>query len=877
MLNAFLVLFRFSLIFFFLLPLVLRLINKEKSDFLNVSVATVGLSFGLGSYFLFLVYLFNGKLVTQTSSFLFFLLIFFLLFLLFKKETLLFISEQTKGIKTFLGNINPRKIIYFFFDGPAGMIRLVIAILLFYAFLRSPFFPISQWDDLVRYAAWGNSIFSRGEISSQINTYPILVPLLYTYGFLSSGFRNDYLIKLIPLTFGLLTLVLTYLMANEFFEKRKYRGLLAVFFSLCFLPFFDWFHLGYTDIASAFYFNGTLYFFYLYIKERKHLYPETKSYFFADKNIKYLIFFGLFWGLSLWVKQQTIPVFVSIFLASLLIFVNQKKEILDMKFSISFKEIMVSFVLSFFIFSPWYIRDFALIGMPVRFHVTETVPSIENLFPFIHNWQSVGYYGSAFFQVALFFAIACLFVPSQKGLTFTRRHVWFLGVFFLILGLIPFVFGKHPGFILTLDVNKGLLFFSGAFFLIYGFFFFKNIVFKLRNVLILVFVWLLPFYLGWWLNYTSIIRYLITVIPLFVLIFVFVFDELFPIVEEKIKISKVSHVLIILLLVGFVLPRFSDALRGVGLEYFFADRKTKGLKIIDDSFVAGEYLDSLNLSGRPKIISTDNRLAYFAPRMDFYNITPAYLSDLLGFDYYILNPWTKEAYDLRKKREQEVYFNLIQENPKVFEKIYEHTPYKVYKIILTDSDFITPKSKMEEVKEGIKKIKAEKIENVSGAATPAIIPGDWRYPLKRLKDELDLFQGRVYFNRPQTITFIASKRLLEAYEVCFYRQRCNLAIEPLQEFRKLMAEMEAKSLSRERLFIDESFYLSSQMEKNFVPWGVILFQMSQKDSPAFSLAREIFENDFYRLVYEFYNKSYRLEPNFSYYDKNGELVLTREK
>lgn len=869
MFNSIFILIRFSFIFFFLFPLVLRLFDRQRRNLLPVFITTVGLSLGLGSYFLFLVYLFKGSLVNQTSSFLFFLLVFLLLFLIFRKEIFWLIRDQKKGIKTFLKGFKPKNILFFFFDGPVGMIRLTIVGLLLYAFLLSPFFPISQWDDLVRYAAWGNSIFSRGEIGSHITSYPILVPLLYTYGFLASGFRNDYLIKLVPLTFGLLTLALTYLLANEFFERRKYRGLLAVFFSLCFPPFFDWLHLGYVDITSSFYFVGTFYFFYLYVKGRDHFSFKEKK--------KNLIFLGLFLGLTLWAKQQTLLIFVSFFSASLLVYLNQKKEILDVKLSISLKEILASLILAASIFSPWYLRDFLLVGMPIQLPVLEAAPTVEALFPFIYNWKGAGFYASSFFQVSLFFILVYLFVPSGNGLLFKRKYLWIVGIVLMAFGLIPIALEEHPHFANTLILNRRISLFFGFFLFVYGFLFPQKVSFKLRGILTLILLWLLPFYFVWWLKYTTIFRYLLTVIPLFVLLFVFTFDKIFPILAEKLKFSKISCLILSLLMLGFVLPRFSDALTGVGLKYFFANRETKGLRIVDNSFVVGEYLDHLGLPGRPQVISTDNRLAYFAPGMDYHNITPGYLSDLLNFDYYILNPWTKEAYDLRRKGEQEVYFNLIAENPAVFEKIYEDTPYKVYKIVLSDSDFIIPKLKVEEIKEEIKKMEAEKIENVSGAATPAIIPGNWRYPLKRIKDKVTLFQGQVFYNQPQVTTFIASKRLLEAYEVCLYKQRCDLAVEPLMRFRELLDEMKIKTLSPKRFFTDESFYLSSEMEKNFIPWAIILWQMSQKDSPISTLARETLEKELDPLIEEFYNKSYRLEPRFSYYNKNGELIPAKIK
>lgn len=858
MLDSLLILVRYSVIFFFLLPLAVHFGKKTKSDNLQTIVIAVGLSLGLGSYFLFLAYLINGLVVNQSTSFAFFLLIFFILFFLFRQETLVFVKEIAKQIKRFFQRVSLGKLMKFFFNGPIGLIRLLITILCVYVVLLGPFFPISQWDDLVRYAAWGNQIFTRGEIGNHINSYPLLVPLLYTYGFLSSGFRNDYIIKFIPLAFGFLTLALVYLTANEFFDNRKYRGLLAVFFTLCFVPFIDWFHLGYVDIAAAFYLSGTLYFFYKYAKTGKE---------------SHLIVFGLFLGLSLWTKQQTMMVFLSVFLASLLVFISKRVAILDNDLRVSLRKVFLGVLVSLPIFLPWYIRDFVLVGTPLQIPVFDSKPTLESFFlPFIVNIDSVGYYPGAFFQVAAFLSLGYLFVSSRSGIVFTQKHLRVISVLLISSIFLPRILQSLPKISLILNTYLPMLAFAGIFLGIYSFYFSKKYTFRLKTNLVLLLLWIFPFYFVWWFNYAMVFRYLITIVPLFAILFIFSIDQIFPKIKGKLPLGGLATILVVLLLVAFVSPRLSDVLHAKGLTYFFSDSDTKGLKTVDDSFVVGKYLNSIPVYGQVRIISNDNRFSYYAPKIDFYNNTPAYLSDLVSFDYFVLNPWTKEAYDLRKKDYQEVYFNLTNENPKVFEKVYEHTPYKVYKIIVSRNDFKSEEQKVKETQLSVKINKSNKINNIGAVFIPKVTPGTFQYKVNSLKDRQTLFLDKLFYNRPKDISVVASKQLLETLEICINQNNCDLARSPLLRFRDLITVLKKQSQSPDRLLVDENFYTFQSVEKMFDEWAIVLTQISEKSSSVSSLASEILTEDFYPFVGEYEHDIERLEPRFDYFNSSGSLV-----
>jgi hypothetical protein len=855
MINTFLIYFRFSFIFFFLSPLVVRLFINKKDEILFIFLSSIGLSLGIGSYFLFLLYLWNGKAVSQSSSFIGLYFIFCVTFVLYRKENISFCKYLIKKTYKVIREINFKSLLDYFFEGPIGMVRLLIVILLVYAFLLGPFFPISQWDDLVRYAAWGSNIFGRGEIGPDINSFPLLVSLLYTYGFLSSGFRNDYIIKFIPLIFGFLTLALTYVIANDFFEKRKFRGLLSVFFVLCFIPFFDWLHLGYVDIASSFYFVGSFYYFYRFAKTK------------LNSN---LFLWGIFLGLSLWTKQQTLGVYISALISVTVLFINGRKQFLDSKITISLHSLLLAFLVSLPIFLPWYIRDWLIIGTPLQIPffgtAVEVMPNI--LTPFLNNVDSLGFYSVAFFQIAVFFIILYLFKPSTEGFNISRRTFRIISFLFMLSVAIPMLFrgGRYLPGVLTLYSRAAFL--IGIFLLVNSFRLFKNIIFQLRTIPFLILLWLIPFYFVWWLKYPTVFRYLLTIIPLFSLLLVYVFDEIWPIFRKYIKLSPITNIFTLFLLTGFVFLRLTDALTLKGLTYFFADEKTKGAMIVDESYIVGNFLNNYSQGkGRSKIISTDNRLAYYAPLVDIYNNTPAYLSDLTHFDYYILNPWTQQAYDTRKSGEYEVYLNLLNENPNVFEKIFEQGPYKIYKILVKDSDFILPNKSSPPVLMG-----QQKIELTIEKNSPNSLTDSKTYFLAKWKDKLKSLRNQVMLTGSQGTVTAANNKIFDAYFLCLKLNNCGAAEEPLNEFRNILVSLNSQAISPRRLLIDSNFVLMQEVASNVDLWFSILSDISANNSSASVLAQEIKDQNLSTLIDSYQLIVARREPLFSYYNKDGTMI-----
>jgi len=713
--------------------------------------------------------------------------------------------------------------------------------------------PIYEWDDLARYAAWGSMIYSRGSISPQIYSYPLLVPLLYTYGFLVSGFRNDYLIKIIPIIFGLLTLALTYLVSSEIITKKKPYPIISVFFVLCFVPFFDWFHLGYVDIPAAFYFVGTFYVFYNSIKNLK--------------RTNYWLLTGIFLGLALWSKQQTITAVFSFLLASFVVYKSNKKAYLDTVYKISLSNTLYTLFVAFLIAAPWYIRDYLIVGSPLQIPILESDPTINNLFLFVNNWQNVGYFASTFFQFSLYFFPFLLFVPATTGITVDKKYIKIISLILLMLGLFTGVY-QYYIYHLTVPLTARLLIVWGIFIFIYGSLFFKKTIFILHSPILFILIWFLPLYLIWWLRYTTIFRYLITLIPFFSLIFVFTLEHFLSNLQIK-RYTNLVTLFVIILVTGFAIPHFGGLLMGHDLTHIFENPATKEKLYYGDIVDAAAYLQH-NAPPDAKIVSTDNRLAYFSPLQNYFNITPAYLSDLIHFDYYVLNIYTLEAYQIRKNNNLEVYNNLINKNTSVFDEVYTTKNYTIYKIKVTQSDFTPNDSIINDIITNQSTVNSQKeITQIGTVYLPVVLPGMWNYKLKILNDNKSLFLDHIFYNGAKTINNIASKRLLEAYSVCIKSNRCELAKQPLNDFRSVFDRIINNSTNNNYLLDDGTYYLIADLRSDLNQWGIILAKLAATNSSITSLSQEIIKNDFLPSITRLTDITSRKEPVFGYYNNNN--------
>lgn len=136
--------------------------------------------------------------------------------------------------------------------GSIAIILLIAAAVLF----NGAYYPFSKADALGIYHPAALAMTQTGTLQpltgadSLYRTYPVLVPLNYTFAYLVSGWENEYLAKALATLMSLGCLPAVYLLGREIGGRRI--GLLAAL-TLALTPsFVRWGSSGYVDLPMAF-------------------------------------------------------------------------------------------------------------------------------------------------------------------------------------------------------------------------------------------------------------------------------------------------------------------------------------------------------------------------------------------------------------------------------------------------------------------------------------------------------------------------------------------------------------------------------------------------------------------------------------------------
>ena len=139
--------------------------------------------------------------------------------------------------------------------------RFILLILLLLAgaiWFNGAYWPFSRDDALGIYQPAAQAMYTTGALvpltgaDSLYHTYPILVPLTYTYAYLAAGWQNEYLAKAGATLLSLACLPAAYLLGNLLRDRRA--GWLAAL-TLALTPAFGgWSSTGYVDLPMAFFY-----------------------------------------------------------------------------------------------------------------------------------------------------------------------------------------------------------------------------------------------------------------------------------------------------------------------------------------------------------------------------------------------------------------------------------------------------------------------------------------------------------------------------------------------------------------------------------------------------------------------------------------------
>ena len=137
---------------------------------------------------------------------------------------------------------------------------LLILVLLAGAILfNGAYWPFSRDDAIGIYQPAAQAMYTTGALipltgaDSLYHTYPILVPLTYTYAYLAAGWQNEYLAKAGATLLSLACLPAAYVLGKQLRDARA--GWLAALI-LALTPFYSgWSSTGYVDLPMAFFYT----------------------------------------------------------------------------------------------------------------------------------------------------------------------------------------------------------------------------------------------------------------------------------------------------------------------------------------------------------------------------------------------------------------------------------------------------------------------------------------------------------------------------------------------------------------------------------------------------------------------------------------------
>ncbi len=377
----------------------------------------LALSYGLGVYFITIqifVYLFIFRL---NFSILFFgsvlLLENILLVFYARKSGVLNIAElKVKSLKLKVKLIRGLKI-------KEAIVILLILIQLIFIFSNALTRPTAAFDSLSMWAYKSKILFYEKQVDfnpdsflylgggGHIN-YPWLVPLSQFWLHETSGTYNDLAVNLIFVLFFISVLILIYYFLKGYLDK--FKSLIFVFFISTMPLFFYHGFNAYADLVLSFYILISFMYLFRWL---------------GGRGNKFLIFAGIFFGISFWVKNEAI-IFILASIPPILARLSPWAR------ELNFKNIKILFYYAASIILPilpWLIFKWAN-GLAIR----NVEPGISFHFEAIKP-----FFGSLFLQsswnIWWFIAVVALIVNFKKII---KSNELKLGWLFLALSLLGF-------------------------------------------------------------------------------------------------------------------------------------------------------------------------------------------------------------------------------------------------------------------------------------------------------------------------------------------------------------------------------------------------------------------------------------------------------
>ena len=244
--------------------------------------------------------------------------------------------------------------------------------------INAGYWPFFRDDALGIYSHYASEIYEtralvslkgKVDIAYRYDSYPMMLPLTYTYAYLSAGGEQEYLAKTLATLLALAAMPAAYLLGRGVHSERA--GWLAAGLLALTPAFWRWASAGYVDLPMAFFYTMVGYF-------ALRLWRSGRT---SDALLT-----GLHFGLSCWIKNAGLV--VAPLLAICLVFAY-------LRASVRWRQVIVVGLAAFFGGLAWYVWTYWQAGVIVpRTAWTERAQhSLETLFIFVRQWNAYAFVG----------------------------------------------------------------------------------------------------------------------------------------------------------------------------------------------------------------------------------------------------------------------------------------------------------------------------------------------------------------------------------------------------------------------------------------------------------------------------------------------------
>ncbi len=394
-----------------------------------------------------------------------------------------------------------------------GVLILAVVVVVVLRFWNAAYWPYTTYDEFWVYGYNAKVFMLRGAIPATMGYYPQLIPLAYTYGQLLWGGINDHAARTVVPVFALASALMAYVLGARLFNWRV--GLLTVAIWMLYPHNAAWSQFGDLEVPVTLYFTGTAAFFILGWREQ---------------NRRYILLSGLLMGAALWTKPTAGALIESLGLAAILLAVRWWRCADDRSRRALLKSRAIRYpIAAAAVAAPmggmWYIRN-VLYGLPPL------------VFP-AGYWQLQAQRSGQELGWPLLIALAGTVVL----LTYRQRAAAaIVGLVLLMAGSLPSAFGWRAPTVeafrqlalgavspsitpthLTLIEILALL--TGSALLAWAALpLWRRLDGRLRDTVLLIGVFILPYFVTWFWSYSYHFRLSFAIVPLLIVLLAALLD-----------------------------------------------------------------------------------------------------------------------------------------------------------------------------------------------------------------------------------------------------------------------------------------------------------------------------------------------------------------